>query len=259
MVERRGVKIYERTPVTSIEAGALTTPNAVVRADVVVRATEGYTQSLRGLKRQIVPLYSLMLATEPLPESFWEGIGWEGRETVTDGRHMLIYAQRTADDRIAIGGRGAPYHYGSRIEDHFDRDPRVFGSLREVIAALWPEIGSFEVTHTWGGPLGVPRDWHSSVGLDRATGIAWAGGYVGDGVSTSNLAGRTLADLIAGRDSDLLELPWVGHRSRPWEPEPLRWVGANLALHVMTSADRAEARTGRPARRARLAKRLIGM
>jgi len=127
------------------------------------------------------------------------------------------------------------------------------------VGSLWPSIGDFEVTHTWGGPLGVPRDWHSSVGLDNDTGIAWAGGYVGDGVSTSNLAGRTLAELIGGRGGDLLTLPWVGHRSRRWEPEPLRWVGANLALHVMTSADHAEVRTGRPARRAKLAKRLLGM
>jgi len=258
-VERRGVEIYEHTPVTSIQPGALTTPNGVVRAHVVVRATEGYTPALPGLKRQIVPLYSLMIATEPLPESFWDNVGWSGRETLTDGRHMLVYAQRTPDDRIAIGGRGAPYHFGSQINDLFDRDSRVFDSLREVVGSLWPQIGDFEVTHTWGGPLGVPRDWHSSVGLDRDTGIAWAGGYVGDGVSTSNLAGRTLAELIGGRDGDLLMLPWVGHRSRRWEPEPLRWVGANLALHVMTSADRAEMRTGRPARRAKLAKRLLGM
>ena len=258
-VERRGVAIYERTPVTSIQPGALTTPNGVVRADVIVRATEGYTAALPKMKRKIVPLYSLMIATEPLPESFWDTVGWSGRETLTDGRHMLIYAQRTADDRIAIGGRGAPYHFGSQINDLFDRDPRVFVSLRDVVGSLWPSIGDFEVTHTWGGPLGVPRDWHSSVGLDNDTGIAWAGGYVGDGVSTSNLAGRTLAELIGGRGGDLLTLPWVGHRSRRWEPEPLRWVGANLALHVMTSADHAEVRTGRPARRAKLAKRLLGM
>ncbi len=257
--ERRGVEIYEHTPVTSIDPGALTTPNGIVRADVVMRATEGYTPSLPRSKRQIVPLYSLMIATEPLPTSFWDAVGWSGRETVTDGRHMLIYAQRTQDDRIAIGGRGAPYHFGSRIEDLFDREPRVFASLRDVVKSLWPQIGAFQVTHTWGGPLGVPRDWHSSVGLDKDTGIAWAGGYVGDGVSTSNLAGRTLADLIGGREGDLVTLPWVDHRSRRWEPEPLRWLGANLALHVMTSADRAEVRTGRPARRAQLAKRVLGM
>ena len=87
----------------------------------------------------------------------------------------------------------------------------------------------------------MPRDWCASVGLDRATGLGWAGGYVGDGVATTNLAGRTLADLILGVDSDITRLPWVGHRSPRWEPEPLRWLGVNAGLWAMTGADPAEA------------------
>ena len=102
------------------------------------------------------------------------------------------------------------------------------------------------ITHAWGGALGVPRDWCASVGLDRTTGLAWAGGYVGDGVSTTNLAGRTLRDLVLGHDTDLTRLPWVGHRSRRWEPEPLRWLGANAGLRAMRLADVEEGVTGRP-------------
>jgi glycine/D-amino acid oxidase-like deaminating enzyme len=83
------------------------------------------------------------------------------------------------------------------------------------------------ITHHWGGILGVPRDFRPGVGLDRSTGRAWAGGYVGSGVAASNAAGRTMADLITGRDSDLVRLPWVDHRSPTWEPEPLRWLGVN--------------------------------
>ena len=143
-----------------------------------------------------------------------------------------------------FGGRGAPYHLGSRIRPEYDRVPRVFAALEQTVHELFPAVRGHAVTHRWGGPLGIARDWHASVGLDRATGLAWAGGYVGDGVSTANLAGRTLADLITGRDTTLAGLPWVGHRSRRWEPEPLRWVGANLGLAAMTWADRAELRTG---------------
>jgi hypothetical protein len=98
----------------------------------------------------------------------------------------------------------------------------------------------------------------ASVGLDPVTGLAWAGGYVGDGVGTSNLAGRTLADLIRKVDSPLVGLPWVGHRSPRWEPEPLRWLGVNTSLRVMTGADAAESRTGRPSRRAALMARVLG-
>ncbi|EEP73458.1 FAD dependent oxidoreductase [Micromonospora sp. ATCC 39149] len=258
-VERRGVTIHERTPVTAIRAGAAVTPAGTVRAPVVVRATEGYTPALPGQRRTVAPVYSLMVATEPLPEQTWARIGLAERETFSDHRHVIVYGQRTADGRLAFGGRGAPYHFGSRVRPDFDREPRVFAALRRALGELFPVLGpQVAVTHTWGGPLGVARDWSASVGLDRATGLAWAGGYVGDGVATTNLAGRTLADLIRGADSDLTDLPWVGHRSPRWEPEPLRWLAVNAGLRVMLSADRAELRTGRPARRAALFDRFLG-
>ncbi|MEU8189895.1 NAD(P)/FAD-dependent oxidoreductase, partial [Micromonospora carbonacea] len=258
-VERRGVTVHERTPVTAIRAGAAVTPAGTVRAPVVVRATEGYTPGLPGQRRSVAPVYSLMVATPPLPEETWARIGLAARETFSDHRHVIIYGQRTADGRLAFGGRGAPYHFGSRVRPEFDREPRVFAALRRTLGELFPALGpQVPVTHTWGGPLGVARDWSASVGLDRASGLAWAGGYVGDGVATTNLAGRTLADLILGADSDLTDLPWVGHRSPRWEPEPLRWLAVNAGLRVMLSADRAELRTGRPARRAAVFQRFLG-
>ena len=257
-VERRGVPVYEQTPVTAIAPGVVHTARGAVKADVVVRATEGYTARMAGYRRLLAPVYSLVIATEPLPAEFWDTVGWRRRETVGDGRHLIIYAQRTADDRIVFGGRGAPYHFGSRVQAGFDRDPGVFADLERILHDLFPGTRDARITHRWGGPLGIPRDWHASVGLDRGTGLAWAGGYVGDGVATTNLAGRTLADLITGQDTALTRLPWVGHRSPRWEPEPLRWLGINAGLALATSADRAEARTGRPSRRAALLERILG-
>jgi glycine/D-amino acid oxidase-like deaminating enzyme len=256
--ERRGVRVYEQTPVTRLTAGRAETSSGTVRAPIVVRATEGFTPRLPGLRRAIAPVYSLMIATDPLPSSFWATAGLTQRETFSDHRHLIIYGQRTADDRLAFGGRGAPYHYGSAVDPAFDRDPHVFGELRRVLGELFPALVDVPVAHAWGGPLGVARDWMASVGLDPATGLAWAGGYVGDGVGTSNLAGRTLADLIRRTDSDLVRLPWVGHRSPNWEPEPLRWLGVNASLRLMTTADQAESRKGRLSRRAALMSRIIG-
>ncbi|HEY5032570.1 MAG TPA: FAD-binding oxidoreductase, partial [Actinomycetes bacterium] len=259
VVERMGVRIYEDTPAVALEPGVVRTPFGVVRAEKVIRATEGYTASLPGYRRTVMPVYSLMLATEPLPTAVWEQIGLARRETFNDGRHLIIYGQRTADDRFAFGGRGAPYHYGSTIRPSYDREPAVFAELRRVLIELFPAVADYAVTHTWGGALGVPRDWYASVGLDPKTGIGWAGGYVGDGVGTTNLAGRTLCDLVLDRrDSDLVTLPWVNHQSPAWEPEPLRFLGVNAGLRVMTSADHAEHRTGRPAKRAKLVERFLG-
>ncbi len=257
-VRRRGVLVYERTEVVGLQPGRVVTRPGTVRAPFVVRATEGYTPRLPGLKRAIAPVYSLMIATAPLPQSAWDQIGLATRPTFGDLRHLIIYGQRTADGRLAFGGRGAPYHLGSAVRPSFDRVPAVFAELRRTLAELFPVLADVPVTHCWGGPIGVPRDWCASVGLDRGTGIGWAGGYVGDGVSTTNLAGRTLADLITGADSGITALPWVGHRSPPWEPEPLRWLGLNAGLRVMSLADREESRTGRPSRAAAFMGRFLG-
>jgi glycine/D-amino acid oxidase-like deaminating enzyme len=254
VVESRGVDVYEQTEVTGIAPGVVQTARGRVRAEVVVRALEGWTATLPQFGRTLAPVYSLVIATEPLPVSVWDEIGWAGRETVTDGRHLIVYAQRTADDRIVFGGRGAPYHLGSRIRPLFDREPAVFAALQSSLVELWPVLRDAVITHRWGGPLGVPRDFHPSVGFDRESGLAWGGGYVGDGVAASNLAGRTLADLIVGRDSDLVHAPWVGHRSPLWEPEPLRWLGINGVRVLASSLDVGE-RRGRPVR---LLSQLVG-
>jgi glycine/D-amino acid oxidase-like deaminating enzyme len=171
---------------------------------------------------------------------------------------MVIDGQRTADDRIAFGGRGAPYHFGSHVRPEYDTNARVFDRLHTTLRELFPMLGDAEITHHWGGAVAVPRDWYPSVGFDRSTGIAWAGGYVGDGVSTTNLAGRTIADLVLDRETDLVQLPWVGHKSPRWEPEPLRWLGVNAGRVLIDSIDRAESRGRDPRRRVRAFARLFG-
>lgn len=250
-VERLGGIIAEQTTATVVEPGRVSTDRGTVRADVVVRALEGYTPDLEGHGRTLSPLYSLMVATEPLGDDTWAEIGLGERQTFADDRHLVVYGQRTADDRIAFGGRGAPYGFGSRIDQAIEQRSRIHDRIVATLVELLPVLEDVAITHRWGGVLGVPRDWFPSVGFDRTTGMAWAGGYVGEGVAASNLAGRTLADLITGTESPRVDLPWVGHRSRSWEPEPLRWLAINGALAVMGIADRSEARTGRDSTLAR--------
>jgi glycine/D-amino acid oxidase-like deaminating enzyme len=262
VVERMGVRIYEGTTVTEWSGGRVDarvggTPVAV-RTGAVVVALEGYGSELPQIARQILPLYSLMIATEPLPESFWERAGIEHGQTFTDFRHLLIYGQRTADNRFAFGGRGARYHWGSAIRPGYDRVNRVAKHLKKALVDLFPDAANARVTHRWGGPLGVPRDWHAAVTFDQDAHIGRAGGYVGDGVSTTNLAGRTLADLVTGTASSLTTLPWVGHQSPNWEPEPLRFAGANAALLGTNLADLEQRVTRRPSLAAKLIAPLTG-
>ncbi|NEM90446.1 NAD(P)/FAD-dependent oxidoreductase [Galbitalea soli] len=254
VVEARGATIYEQTAVTGWAAGRVETQRGSVRAGAVILATEGYGASLAQTRRDVLPLYSLMIATEPLSDAVWESIGIEHGQTFTDYRHLLIYGQRTADNRFAFGGRGARYHWGSAIRPEYDRSERVFAHLKTALDELFPQARSAAVTHRWGGPLGVPRDWHAHVSFDPDTRIGRAGGYVGDGLSTTNLAGRTLADLVTGAETPLTALPWVGHRSPRWEPEPLRFLGSNAGLLAMEAADAEERLT----RRASVTARVMG-
>jgi glycine/D-amino acid oxidase-like deaminating enzyme len=257
-LEDRGVVIREGNAVTSLAPGKVETSEGTVRATTVIEATEAYRSGLPGSRRATLPLYSLMIATEPMSDSVFETIGLAPGETFADYRRLIIYGQRTADNRIAFGGRGAPYHFGSRIAPHFDRNERVFMRLEHTLKGLFPQIGSARITHRWGGPLGIPRDWHARVHFDDSTRMGRAGGYVGDGVALSQLAGFTLADIVTGTPSPRRALPLVSRTWPQWEPEPLRYLGATAGIWGTALADSIEARTGKPSIIGRLIDPLTG-
>lgn len=269
-VERRGATIVESTAATAIEPGGggrrpvVRTDRGDVRADVVVDATEAYGCEQPGARRRILPLYSLMVATEPLDPARWDEIGLADRATFADDRRTVIYGQRTTDDRIAFGGRGARYGFGSRIDPAIERHSPTHERIESTLRDLLPQLGraddeddAVRITHRWGGVLGVPRTWRPTVALDRRTGIARAGGYVGEGVAAANLAGRTLAQLVVG-DGELLDLPWIADAGRRWEPEPFRWLGVNAGLALAERADRSEERRDAPSRLGAVVDHLLG-
>lgn len=256
--ERAGATLYESTRVTSISPGLAQTPAGCVRAPHVVRATEGYSARLDGHRRTLLPMNSAMIVTEPLDDDVWAQLRWAGAETIYDARHRYVYLQRTADGRVAIGGRGVPYRFGSATDREGPVPPRTIAELRTRLGELFPVLRDVPVADAWHGILGVPRNWSPSVGLDRMTGLAWAGGYVGEGVAAANLAGRTLRDLLLGRDTELTRLPWVGPPARRWEPEPLRFAGVHCVYQLYAAADRRERATGRPSLAGRLGHLIAG-
>ncbi len=258
-VERLGSTIFERSPVVGYETGGsprLATARGEVRAGTIVLAGEAYLARLRELRRQVLPMYSLIVLTEPVSEAQWEEIGWEGRECVASNRYSVDYLSRTADGRILFGGRGAPYHYGSRIKDEYDRHAPTHEMLRRAAKSWFPALGDARFTHAWGGALAVPRDWMPTMSYDPAGGVATARGYTGQGVAISNLSGRTLADLILGRDTIITHLPTANHRSPSWEPEPLRWLGVRFVQRGLKRVDDRAERTGEPPTGQSLAERL---
>jgi glycine/D-amino acid oxidase-like deaminating enzyme len=262
--ERLGVEIFEGSPVTRIvgakgtSAAEVATAGGSVHARYVVRATEGFTPTLAHQRRRVAPIFSLMVASEPQSRRFWDEAGFGEYETFADDRHLIIYGQRTSDDRIAFGGRGAPYHFGSTVEPRFDENPKVFGLLEATLRELFPDLEG-DVAYRWGGPLAMARDQSPSVLVDYESGLASAGGYTGDGVLMSYIAGNALADLLTAPDvtTEYTSLPFVHHRGKQWEFEPFRWLGINSALAAANWADRVEARTQHESRAGRWLERLF--
>ncbi|MGW5153796.1 NAD(P)/FAD-dependent oxidoreductase, partial [Rhodococcus koreensis] len=185
-------------------------------------------------------------------------LGLDGRTAFNDMRNLRIYAHPTSDGRLLFGGRGAPYHFGSKVDSSFDVDEKIHDKIIDTMHEFFPALRDVPVTHRWGGPLGVPRDWFPSVGYDQHNKTAWAGPYVGDGVATSNLAGRILRNLILDKRDDLNSLPVVNHRSPKWEVEPFRWFGVNAGLRAAATADLEERVTGKPSTVSALLEKLTG-
>ncbi|PJF11159.1 FAD-binding oxidoreductase [Pseudorhodobacter sp. MZDSW-24AT] len=247
-VEARGIRLLEGTRVTAIAPGLVTTAQGLIRAETILICTEGFTAHLPGQRRTLLPLNSAQIITAPLPPSVWDQIGWQGHEIIGDFAHSYVYCQRTPDGRIALGGRGTPYRYASALDRNGVPDAATIAQLTARLHALFPATRGTAITHAWCGALGVPRDWCARVQFDPATRIGQAGGYVGVGVATAHLAGRTLAALALDLDDPLTRLPWVNPQVRRWEPEPLRWLGLHATYAAYALADRREAR-GHPASR----------
>jgi glycine/D-amino acid oxidase-like deaminating enzyme len=246
-VRELGVVIHERTPATVLSPGIVATARGRLHARKIVRATEAYTESLQGEQRKMLPLYSMMVATQELPERVWDDIGLVQRETFTDCRRMVIYGQRTRDNRLAFGGRGG-YDFGSGRQRFITRENREVQRVEKILRDIFPVLQGFRVTHGWGGVLGAHRSWSPCVSFDHSTGIGRLGGYVGDGVAASNLGARILCDLILERQTGLTRLAWVDDTARRWEPEPLRWLGYRAGSLLAEMADKGEMRDGKRSR-----------
>ena len=202
-----------------------------------------------------------MIATEPLPADVWDAIGWRGHETFNDERHLIIYAMRTDDDRIAIGGRGAPYHFGSRVQRRLRSTSRASSRRSQVARAhLFPQIGDVaHHAHLGRAPrhparlvqLGRARPRHRAAPGPAATSATAS--------STTNLAGRTLRDLILGHETRAHGAA-LGRPPVAAAGSPSRCAGwpSTRRMKAMASADSYEERTGKPSKRATMVKRLIG-
>lgn len=235
VLEARGVSLYSGTQVTEIADRQVATNRGPVLGGSVLVCTEGYSGPLLG-KRKVIPINSSMIITEQLSVEAWKRIGWSDRETFSDASHVFIYSQRTADNRIAIGGRGYPYRFGSGTGGEGEISSQTIKGLMGRLQRYFPDT-PMQIDHAWSGVLGVTRDWCPSVVFDQESRVGHAYGYAGHGVTATNLAARSLVDQLLNRDTPLTKLPWSTHRSPSWEPEPIRWVGVHSMYSLFGVAD----------------------
>ena len=247
-----GVSIFEESWASAVPGGVLVN-SSLIKAPLVIQATEAFGEP----RREFIPLYSLMVATEPLDQSLWTEIGNSTRFTFAESAHMVNYAQRTIDDRIAIGGRGATYPFGSRLKDSKEATSSVHERIKSLLISWFPVLNGVEFTHSWGGAVAVTRDWEPYVQWNRATGFGRLGGYAGDGVTMSYLAAKIIAHEILEKESDLRTLHFVNRPIRNWEPEPIRYIGVNSLVKLSGIADSEERITKRPSLLNRIIEPLI--
>jgi len=240
-LEERGIAIYEETPVTQRRPHLLQAGRHQVRARHVVMATESFTSEAPALHRRVLPLYSMMIVTEPLADARFEAIGAPRVGlTFADDRQLVVYGQVTSDRRIAFGGRGAPYAFGSKIGPAPEQGARMRARLHATLVDLLPPLAGVRIDDFWGGTLGVTRDWYPR--LERTEDGARIYGYAGDGVAMTNLMGRLCATALCAPAELPLYAAALMRPPREWEPEPLRFGGVNLGLWLTSALDALEDR-----------------
>ncbi len=238
----RGIKIYENHPVLSIKKNHVTVASGgqikTITSEHIITCTEA-SSSIFLKKNRVIPINSSIIVTEVISPERWEKIGWEGRELLADDAHLFFYAQRTFDNRILIGGRGSPYQFGSRDAGNGYLDPQVAQLLLKRLHELFP-FEKFTIAYAWKGSIGVTRDWCATVSYNTIEKIGHIYGFVGSGITATNLAARTMLDKILAKKTDLTSLPWNDHVSPKWEPEPLRWCAIQSMYALLKYADYRE-------------------
>ena len=244
---RRGVRFYERTRVSAIDASGagvrLRAPGGEVGARKMILATNAYThQIFPRLKHWFIPLYDYILVSEPLTAEQMGRIGWRGRQGFTDVRSFFKYYRLTADNRILFGTSEAAYYRGNRVDASCDHSDRHYAELRESFRRHFPALAEVEFPYAWGGPICSTTRFTPFFGSARRGRVLYGLGYTGHGIAFTHLAGQILAHMALGRPTPLLDLKMVRRKPFPYPPEPFR----SLAVAAVTRALRRVDAGGRP-------------
>jgi glycine/D-amino acid oxidase-like deaminating enzyme len=207
---KAGAALHGHTRAVSIErqgAGHLVKcENGSVRAGRVLICTNGYTDKIAPrVKRSVVPIRSIQIATDPLGDNLRRTILPYGH-SASDSRRLLLYFRFDADGRFLMGGRGDYTEKGLK---------RQFASLKSVTETLYPQLRGVPWAYNWGGFVAMTADHYPHLSSPEA-GIMSAVGYNGRGVAMATVLGKVLADWASGVAEKDLDFPVTRLRPIPF-------------------------------------------
>jgi glycine/D-amino acid oxidase-like deaminating enzyme len=241
VVRDGGVEIYERTPATALaRAGALhivRTPGGTVAADRLLLATNAYQHQFSQFRRQVKPVWSYAMVSDPIPDEWLQELPWPERNGFVEARNFIVFARLTAENRLLIGGGPAPYFYGRDMEERHMRGGHAWTALSTAFARYFPAWTGLRFPYAYGGCVAITRNLVPRVG-EFGDGVYYAYGYCGNGITNTHTVGKALRDLILERESNYANLLFVRATEPRFPPEPLAWAGAKLLSRALAWQDR---------------------
>ncbi len=244
-----GVRIHEHTRAVGFgdcsgsgieirtESGA---GSGTVRASRVALATNAFPPLLRRLNHYIVPVYDYVLVTEPLTDTQWQAIGWDGRQGLSHIGNQFHYYRRTDDGRILFGGYDAIYQ--RRVDAGHDQREESFALLAEHLTEVFPALEGVRFSHRWGGAIDTSSRFSAFFGTAKQGRVAYAVGFTGLGVGATRFGANVMLDLLDGRETERTRTRMVSTMPLPFPPEPVRSAAIGLTTWSLARADRRQGR-----------------
>lgn len=226
-----GAKLYESTIVEGYEEGKpnrILTSNGVVEADHIVLACNGYLGKLeKRLCGKIMPINNFVIATEPLSDELLREINPRDL-AIADSRFVVNYYRLSADKRMLFGG-------GENYRQNFPSDIASF--VRKPMLQVYPQLADTRIDYAWGGALAVTLNRMPHFGRIGKHSTYFAQGYSGQGVAMATLAGKLIAEAIAGEAEKFDLFGKIPTHSFPGG-DLLRWPGLVLGMTYYALRDR---------------------
>jgi glycine/D-amino acid oxidase-like deaminating enzyme len=240
-LKSKNVRIFERSTAKSLEQQTVHTDQGTLSASKIIVALDAYSHHLLPeVKSRFIPLYDYILVSDPLTPDQQKALGWRNRQAITDGRAFFNYYRLTADQRLLFGTSEAMYYPPNRVGPELDHSTRHYEALHDSFLKHFPQLENLQFPYMWGGPIASTTRLTPFFGTTGNGHVHYALGYTGHGLGSTRVAGKVLAGMALGRETDLFQLKMVKQKPFPYPPEPLRSLAVQAVTRSLRRTDRGE-------------------